>query len=682
MVMPLTILMVEDSESDAQLIVRLLKKAGYEISFEQVQTAEQMRAALEERTWDVVISDYNLPQFDGRAALELLKETGQDIPFIIVSGVIGEESAVAMMKAGAHDYLMKSNLARLVPAVARELEQAQDRRERKQAEDELIKAKEKAEGSEEKFKAITNQATEGIALSDLDGNYVFVNPAFCKMTGYSEEELLKMTVFDVKAKTQPHSSFFESKTKMEGLPIQVNLQRKDGTEFYTEIVGRVIKINNKDFVLGTVRDISERKQAEEALKKSEERYALTLAAVNNGLWDWHIPSGNAFFSVLYYAILGYKDKAFPATYDSWRLLVHPEDIDRVESELRKSVESSEGFAIDLRMKMESGEWRWVSTRGKAVEKDAEGRALRMVGTLTDITERKQAEDQLRQLSRAVEQNPSSIIITDMEGKIEYVNPKFTELTGYTLEEIHKQNPRILQSGKTPPEVYKDLWQKLLSGKEWRGEFLNRKKNGELYWEFASISALTNSKGNITHFIAVKEDITARKEADEKIQRLNTELEELAMTDYLTNLYNRRYFMQRGTEEFKRAQRSNQPLSLLMMDINEFKSVNDNYGHEAGDAAIKQVAAVLKSNLREIDILGRIGGDEFAVLLPNTLLQDAVLSAERIRRALADQSVQVSGEALTFTVSIGVAVYRNEMESIDDMLRNADAAMYQAKRNGS
>ena len=134
MAIPLAVLIVEDSENDAQLIVHLLQKAGYEVISEQVETAGQMTSALEERTWNIVISDYNLPQFNGRAALELLKEKQQDIPFIVVSGMLGEESAVAMMKAGAHDYLMKDNLARLVPAVERELEQAQGRRERRQAE--------------------------------------------------------------------------------------------------------------------------------------------------------------------------------------------------------------------------------------------------------------------------------------------------------------------------------------------------------------------------------------------------------------------------------------------------------------------------------------------------------------------------------------------------------------------
>ena len=200
-----------------------------------------------------------------------------------------------------------------------------------------------------------------------------------------------------------------------------------------------------------------------------------------------------------------------------------------------------------------------------------------------------------------------------------------------------------------PEIRAEHWQTIRSGKEWRGEMLNRRKNGESYWEAVSISPITDSNGVITHFVAVSEDITARKEAEEKIQRLNAGLEQLAMTDYLTNLYNRRYFMQRGTEEFKRARRNNQPLALLMMDIDQFKKVNDTYGHEAGDMALQQVAAVLKSSLREIDILGRMGGEEFAVLLPNTSLHEAGLLAERVRQTIANTSFEMPGASLTITL---------------------------------
>ena len=211
--------------------------------------------------------------------------------------------------------------------------------------------------------------------------------------------------------------------------------------------------------------------------------------------------------------------------------------------------------------------------------------------------------------------------------------------------------------------------------------LNHRKDGTSYWEAISISPITDTNGVITHFVAVSEDITARKDVEEKIQRLNAGLEQLAMTDYLTNLYNRRYFMQRGTEEFKRARRNNQPLSLLMMDIDHFKKVNDTYGHEAGDMALQQVAAVLKSSVREIDILGRMGGEEFAVLLPSTSLHEAAILAGRVQQTIADTSVEIPGASLTITISIGVAVITDEMSGIDDLLRNADVSMYLAKQHG-
>ena len=175
---PLAVLIVEDSESDAQLIVRLLRKAGYEVVSEQVETAEQMRSALEKQTWDVVISDYSLPQFDGRAALELLKEKQQDIPFIVVSGAIGEETAVAMMKAGAHDYLMKGNLTRLAPAVARELGQAEVRREQKRTEDQL-----------RQLSRAVKHSPASIVITDINGSIEYVNLKFTAVTGFTFDEV-------------------------------------------------------------------------------------------------------------------------------------------------------------------------------------------------------------------------------------------------------------------------------------------------------------------------------------------------------------------------------------------------------------------------------------------------------------------------------------------------------------
>ncbi|MEI6073746.1 MAG: CHASE domain-containing protein [Verrucomicrobiae bacterium] len=246
------------------------------------------------------------------------------------------------------------------------------------------------------------------------------------------------------------------------------------------------------------------------LRLSEERYALTLNAVNDGLWDWNVPTGKAFFSSHYYSMLGYQSEEFPASYATWRSLVHPDDLGRVEEELQRSIEDCKGFGIDLRMKLKSGKWQWVETRGNVVERDAQGKVVRMVGTLTNITERKIREEELKSLRTAVEQSGNTVVITAPSGNIEYVNPAFEKTTGYTRAEAVGQNPRVLKSGVQDAAFYRALWETISSGKIWRGEFRNRRKDGSLYWESATISPIHNEQNEVVHFIAVKEDITERK----------------------------------------------------------------------------------------------------------------------------------------------------------------------------
>jgi diguanylate cyclase (GGDEF)-like protein/PAS domain S-box-containing protein len=294
---------------------------------------------------------------------------------------------------------------------------------------------------------------------------------------------------------------------------------------------------------------------------------------------------------------------------------------------------------------------------------------------------KESESQFRLLA----ENASDMISRHTtEGIFIYVSPACKTMIGFSPEEligkssldfIHPEDRSNFKSlfSKNPsmPTVYTFAYQA-------------RHKDGQYVWlETSARSILDEKTGSVIEIQAASRDITARKEADEKIRRLNIGLEQLAMTDYLTNLYNRRYFMQRGAEEFKRSRRNNQPLALLMLDIDQFKKVNDTYGHETGDLALQQVAAALKSSLREIDILGRMGGEEFAVLLPNTLLHAAALLAERVQQTMAGTSFEMLGvsSTISITISIGVAAATNEMSGIDDMLRNADAAMYQAKHYG-
>jgi diguanylate cyclase (GGDEF)-like protein/PAS domain S-box-containing protein len=421
---------------------------------------------------------------------------------------------------------------------------------------------------------------------------------------------------------------------------------------------------------------------------------------------------------------------------------------------------------------------------------------------------KKQNEYIRRLSHVVEQSPSTIVITDFEGNIEYVNPRFTELTGYSPAEALGQNPRILNADATSHDVFIKLWNTITSGLIWRGEFLNKKKSGELYWESASISPLINEEGKITHFIAVKEDITGHKRVEKELQesekryhslfenmmegfayckmlfdddglpvdfvyldvnsafvssigadnvvgkkatdvfpgireahpelfevygrvaltgkaekfilefkpagmwlsisvystereyfvavfdniterkRAEKELIEsenryksLSITDSLTKLFNSRHFFIQLRYEVERTDRYGHPLSLILLDIDDFKKYNDTYGHLEGDRVLAVLAAAIRENLRHIDTAYRYGGEEFTILLPETECRDALIVAERIRKSFENSILHPLKESEVHkTISVGVGQYAaNEKES--SFLERVDMGMYMAKRQG-
>ncbi len=280
-----------------------------------------------------------------------------------------------------------------------------------------------------------------------------------------------------------------------------------------------------------------------------------------------------------------------------------------------------------------------------------------------------ANEELRKLSVVVEQSPSIIIITSPQAEIEYVNESFTRVTGYTLEEVKGKNPRLLQSGQTPPERFAEMWATLTARQAWRGELINRRKNGEVYWELSVIAPILDKQGNITHYVAIKEDITARKLAEAK-------LEMLTVTDPLTSLLNRRGFFL----EAEKFHTQNDCISVLMIDIDHFKMVNDRYGHLAGDAVLREVAARLRTNLYPDDILARYGGEEFVVLLPCASAELLQQIATRLVAAVGERPMEYDGTRIAVTISVG-GVQSAEGYSLDDLLSRADRAMYQAKEAG-
>ncbi len=301
------------------------------------------------------------------------------------------------------------------------------------------------------------------------------------------------------------------------------------------------------------------------------------------------------------------------------------------------------------------------------------RKNQFVTLFTDTTERRRLEDSIIKLSTAVEQSPSSIIITDLDANIIYANSTFTLQTGYLIDETLGRNPRMLQSGKTPKQAYADMWEHLTRGDSWKGEFINRRKDGHEYVESVLISPVRDGSGRITSYLAIKEDITELKLAEKRIQHL-------AHFDQLTGLPNRSLLQDHFKFALSLAQRRGEHLAIMFLDLDHFKNINDTLGHTIGDQLLMEVAKRLKSALREEDTISRLGGDEFIFILPGTDANGAAHIAEKLLRVIS-VPYHIEQHELVSTSSIGIAIYPEDGNDMEILSKNADAAMYQVKQAG-
>ena len=281
---------------------------------------------------------------------------------------------------------------------------------------------------------------------------------------------------------------------------------------------------------------------------------------------------------------------------------------------------------------------------------------------------------VRILIKAVEQSPVSVIITDTRGVIQYVNPKFTQLMGYTRAEAIGKTPRIIKGTFISKEFYKEMWETILAGKEWHGVFHNRTKSGAMVWEVASISPIRDEQGTITHFVGIKEDIT-------EIKRLQEQLEHMARHDQLTELPNRFLFNDRLAQALVQTKRRKGRFALLFLDLDKFKQVNDTHGHEAGDALLVAVAGRLRECIRESDTVARMGGDEFTILINDVKTDENVAKVTDMLIQTLTRPFQMAWGETVIGASIGIALYPEDGVTTDELLSRADTAMYQIKQQG-
>ncbi|PKO90039.1 MAG: diguanylate phosphodiesterase [Betaproteobacteria bacterium HGW-Betaproteobacteria-12] len=405
----------------------------------------------------------------------------------------------------------------------------------------------------------------------------------------------------------------------------------------------------------------------------EARLKLALDSVELGIWELDHRSGSTTWSEPLRHLFG-LDQA-PTSIAAFLAMVHPEDRPGVEGRLAElSTPHDEVRVEEFRARHQRGHWIWIEARGRALRRDAQGAPLNSVGTMIDISRRKQAEMEHRLSSTVFTQINDGVCITDPDNRILLTNEAFTRLTGYSAEEVRGQTPALLRSGSHSPAFYRALWEALAVHGNWQGEITNRRKDGELTTEWLSISAVHDENGRLANYVGIFSDLSERKAAAERIQYLSS-------YDPLTNLPNRNLFADRLAQSLLGAQRFERQTAVILLDLDRFRSINESLGPPAGDEALREIVRRLNLQVREGDTVGRRSGNEFGFVMANLGQEhDAIALAQRMLDAIAEPFV-VAGQPVTLTASAGISVAPRDGNSADDLLKAADSALSRAKAAG-
>lgn len=406
-----------------------------------------------------------------------------------------------------------------------------------------------------------------------------------------------------------------------------------------------------------------------------ERLSLALWASRDGFWDWDLRnkrmsiSGPAEFA-------GLSGQAEISEEEWARLGVHQDDLARVQQALFDHVEGrSDHYEAEYRVRVRDGRYVWIMARGRAVARDEHGKVYRVSGTFRDISEARERDRDQRIAKEVIASMSEAVCVTDLDHRFASINPAFTRITGYGVDEVPNLTSDVLNSDQHPREFYQELRRSLLKNGHWSGELWQQRKDGEHFLAWLEMSEVRDAAGNRTHWVAVLTDITDRKRAEQ-------ELRYLANYDTLTGLPNRTLLAERLAHSLIRARRFGTYVALLFLDLDRFKHVNDSMGHAAGDRLLKAVAARIVTSVRESDTVARLGGDEFTVVLED--LHDPT-EAEAVARKLLDAfatPLDLDGrQEMIISPSIGISLYPDHGQVPTDLLKHADTAMYYAKERG-
>jgi diguanylate cyclase (GGDEF)-like protein/PAS domain S-box-containing protein len=524
---------------------------------------------------------------------------------------------------------------------------------------------------EEKYTRIIQASLDAFFYGNGKGEFLDVNAAACKMTGYDREQLLSMRIQDLEAMLSQEDIAYnmEKMSKIGYDRFESQWWDCQGNILEIDVSVNFIGENDDLRFFAFVRDITERKMHESKLLLLGEITESAADGVNLvKAADGLIQYANRRFHEMF----GYAQGELEGKHVS--ILNAPMDKSPVDiaAAIMRSLETDGIWIGELANQKSDGSVFWTNASVSTFNHPEHG--ILWISHQTDITARKLAEEQLRLSAKVFDSSTEAIIVTDAAVNIISVNPAFTEITGYGFDEVAGKNPRLLSSGLHDSQFFADFWQTLEENGCWQGEIWNRRKNGEIYPEWLSITMVRNSMSEASNFVGFFSDISDRKAAQQKIDFLS-------FHDSLTGLPNRQFAIDRINQCIAHAQHTHSKFAILVIDMDNFKSINDSLGHPAGDFILAAVATRLRESMRELDMVSRLGADEFlAVLLDVNTSDEIIRISEKLLEIMA-LPFSFQQQEISMSVSIGVAVFPSDGGDFETLLKNGDLAMYRAKEAG-
>lgn len=566
--------------------------------------------------------------------------------------------------------LTASKVPELGAAADRLLNVVIDISDRKQAEDAL-------RVSEGRFRALVEQSITGIYVFDRTA-FRYVNRHLASMFGYAEHELLdRLGPLDLVAPEDQGTVKAQIERRLDGRVQSAHYIirgiRKDGARIWLELHGTRMELDGRPAIAGMALDITERVESEELLRESEARFRAVYEGVNDAILIIDPRTGS---------IMDLNSRAREMSgygLDEARRLTMSElgagDSDSVQAAASQRIQAAlrgEPQIFEWQARSRSGEAVWVEVNMRAAQI---GGMERILVLARDITERRASEEKLRLTGQVFTSTREGVVITDAENRIVSVNPAFTEITGYEESQALGRTPSILASGFHDRSFFQAFWQSIVRTNHWQGEVWNRRKSGETYPQWLTVSAVKDERGTVINYVGVFTDLSRLKHSEAEVQRL-------AHYDPLTGFPNRVLFMSRLDHALELQRRHGTRLAVMFCGLDRFKHINESMGYPAGDELLQAVSRRIRSRLQSGDTLARFGGDEFLVLIESDPEPPAIAQLAQSIVELSATAVELStGDTVFAGISAGITIAPGDGGDAATLVTNANAAMQQAKTEG-